>query len=149
MTDEKDIVIDCPVCEDMVQIPARDIRLAIQHKGQTDGKILISCPDCCRALELPNEIPQSGAALTQWLGNLVDNPDDWCGCVPVIDPNIVITPAGGYADLNIWYYQPGGGGEALTKRKYMLTHGINPQCYQAKNPDMGGKPFVTGKKAIK
>ena len=150
MTEEKDITIDCPVCEDTVNITARNIRLAIQHKKQTDGKILISCPSCCRALELPgNEIPQNGAELTQWLGKVADNPDDWCGCVPVLDENIVSTPNGGYADLNIWYYRPGNGGKPMTKRKYMLTYGIDPKCYQAKNPDMGAEPFDTGRRVRK
>jgi hypothetical protein len=141
---ENDIMIDCPVCEESVQIATREIKLAIQHKKDTDGKILITCPACCRALEVPPEIPQNGAELTEWLGEMAENPDDWCGCVPMLDMNQERRPAGGYADLNIWYYQPGGGGKPLPKRKYMLTYGINPQCYMAKNPDMGGKPTKLG-----
>jgi hypothetical protein len=145
LTDElKDITIDCPVCEESVTIKARDIRLAIQHKKETDGKILIWCPECCRVLELPEATPQDGVALDEWLGNMAENPDDWCGCVPVLDDTVVRIPNGGYADLNVWYWRPGGGGKALRKRRYMLEYGIQPECHNKKNPAMGGKPVVTG-----
>ncbi len=144
MAEERNIKIDCPVCEEEVEISARDIRLAIQHKNKTGGKALVSCPECCRVLVLPEGVPESGDALEEWVTKEAENPEDCCGCVPVLDENVVKTPTGGYKDLNVWYYRPGGGGNALRKREYMLEYGINPECYMNKNPSMGGKPTKVG-----
>lgn len=141
----KDIMIDCPACEKETKITARDIKLAIQHKKETGGLILVSCNECCRALVMPEEIPGSGAALDEWFVEASENPDDYCACIPMLDPGQEKTPAGNYADLGVTYYRPGGGGLVMRKRPYMYSYGINPECHLKKNPSMGGKPYKTGR----
>jgi hypothetical protein len=145
MTDGKGITIDCPVCEEETTITEKEIRMAIQHRGSTGGKILVFCDQCCRALVLPEDVPTDGAALEQWITAEEENPDDCCECVPMLDRNQEITPNGGYADLNLWYYRPGNGKTPLPERRYRYTYGISPKCYQAKNPSMGGTPTRVGK----
>lgn len=142
MTDEiKGITIDCPACERETTITAREIKLAIQHEKDTGGLILVSCNECCRVLVMPEGMPQDGAELEEWIVQAAEDPDDYCRCVPMLDPTQEQIPAGSYADLGVIFYRPGGGGIALKKRPYMRTYGINPQCHIAKNPGMGGVPF--------
>lgn len=142
----KGIDIDCPVCEKEVTITSREIKLAIQHKKDTGGLALVSCPECCRALVLPEGIPQSGAELEEWIISEIEDPEDCCGCVPMLDPTQEQIPTGSYADLGVTFYRPGGGGVAMKKRPYMYAYGIDPACHIAKNPGMGGKPFKAGGK---
>jgi hypothetical protein len=139
-----DIKIDCPVCENPITIKARDIKLAVQHKKDTGGKILISCPECCRALVLPDGTPTDGAELEEWIVKESEKPDDCCGCVPMLDSTQEQIPNGSYTDLGVTFYRPGSGGKPMKKRSYMMTYGINPECHMAKNPGMGGKAFKTG-----
>ena len=70
----KDIKTDCPVCEAEITITGREIKLASQHRKETGGKVLVSCPECCRALALPDPIPEGEADLEAWIhGNSVFN----------------------------------------------------------------------------
>ena len=141
------IETDCPICESPISISEKEIRLAISHKKDTDGKMLVTCPACCRALVLEGDKPED-LSVEEWIAEIAKD-EDWCGCVPMLDPNQERIPAGGYADLNLWVYQPGGAGKALPRRQYMAAYGIDPQCYMEKNPDMGGKPVILGKAAEK
>jgi len=142
MTDElKGITIDCVVCEKETTITARDIKLAIQHKKDTGGLILVSCNECCRVLVMPEGIPQDGAELEEWIVQAAEDPDDYCRCVPMLDSTQERIPAGSYADLGVTFYRPGGGGQPLKKRPYMYNYGIDPAKHIAKNPSMGGVPF--------
>jgi hypothetical protein len=138
-----DIKTDCPVCENPITIKARDIKLAVQHKKDTGGKILVSCPSCCRALALAGDVPD-GSTIEEWVTAMAENPDDWCGCVPMLDSTQEKIPSGSYADLGVTFYRPGSGGQPMKKRPYMFAYGIDPQCHMAKNPGMGGKPFKIG-----
>ena len=138
-----DIETDCPVCEKEISIRARDIKLAVQHRKDTGGKILVSCPDCCRALALEGDVPEN-MTVDEWVSQMVENPDDWCGCVPMLDATQEEIPNGSYADLGVTFYRPGSGGKALKKRPYMFAYGIDPACHMAHNPSMGGKPVNLG-----
>jgi hypothetical protein len=140
----KDIMIDCPACEKETKITVRDIKLAIQHRKETGDLILVSCKECCRALVLPDDIPGDGAALEEWFVEATENPDDYCACIPMLDSDQEKIPAGGFDDLGVTKYRPGGGGPAMRKRPYMYAYGIDPACHMAKNPSMGGKPMKVG-----
>jgi hypothetical protein len=145
MADNKGITIDCPVCENETTITAKEIRMAVQHRGKTGGKILVFCDQCCRALVLPEGVPTDGAALEQWIVSEEEDPQDCCGCVPMIDGDLeMFKPNGGYADLGLWFYKPGNGGKPLPEREYRYAYGISPKCHNAKNPGLGGKPKVLG-----
>lgn len=133
----------CPVCEKDMEIKARDLKLAIRHKAETGGKVLVSCPHCCRALKMPNDVPTEEANVDAWIGSVED---DWESCVPMLDDTQARTPLGSYSDLGVTVYRPGSGGKAVGKRTYMYKYGINPECYLAKNPSMGRKPVVTGRR---
>lgn len=136
-----DIKIDCPVCENPIAIKARDIKLAVQHKKDTGGMVLVSCPECCRVLRIASEIPDD---ITEWIVEAAENPEDCCPCVPMLDSTQERIPSGSYADLGVTFYRPGGGGKPMKKRAYMATYGINPECHTEKNPGLGGKPFAIG-----
>ncbi len=138
-----EINTDCPVCEKEISISARDIKLAISHRKETNGKILVSCPECCRALVLESEQIGEDQTIDEWIGTIAENPD-WCGCVPMLDSTQERIPNGSYADLGVTFYRPGGGGKPMKKRQYMATYGINPECHMKKNPGVGGKPFQIG-----
>ena len=133
-----EIVTTCPVCEEDITITDRDIKLSIQHKGDTGGKILVSCQNCCRVLVMPEDMPQ-GADLDQWITDVGD-----VVCVPILNDDYIRIPAGKTVLLGKTTYMPGGGSGALMKRPYMFRYGINPECALAKNVSEGGKPFVIG-----
>jgi hypothetical protein len=133
-----DFETTCTVCEKDISITEREIKLAIQHKGETGGKILVSCPECCRVLVMPDDTPE-GADLSQWITYVQD-----VVCVPILDDDYIRIPAGKVVLLGKTSYKPGGGDQALGKRAYMYRYGINPECAVAKNPSVGGKPFKIG-----
>ncbi len=137
------ILTICPVCEHDMEITARDLKLAIRHKSETGNKILVHCPTCCRALRMPDDMPTKETEIDAWVGSVED---DWESCVPMLDDTQARTPSGSYSDLGVTVYKPGSGGKAVGKRIYMYKYGINPECYLAKNPSMGKKPIVTGRK---
>jgi len=128
----------CTVCENDISITEREIKLAIQHKGDTGGKILVSCPECCRVLVMPADTPE-GSDLVQWITDVQD-----VVCVPILNDDYIRIPAGRETLLGKTSYKPGGGDRSLGKRAYMFRYGINPECALAKNPSMGGKPFKIG-----
>jgi hypothetical protein len=139
-----EITTDCPVCEKTITITSRDIKLAVQHKADTGGEVLVTCSECCRALRMPPDMPQGGD-LDEWISK-VSTDEDWNGCIPMLDPTQEAIPAGSYSDLGVTFYRPGSGGTPMKKRPYMFTYGINPECHMGKNPNMGGKPVELGKK---
>jgi hypothetical protein len=146
MPDEiKDIMIDCPVCEKETKITVREMKLAIQHRKETGGLVLVSCTECCRALVLPDDIPRDGVALEEWFVEAAEDPDNCCACIPMLDPDQEKIPAGAFDDLGVIKYRPGGGGPVMRKRPYMYAYGIDPACHLKKNPSMGANPFKVGK----
>jgi len=145
MVESKDIVIDCPACERETKITTREIKLAVQHKKDTGGLILVSCTECCRALVLPDDIPGDGAALDEWFVDAVEDPEDYCACLRMLDSDQEKIPSGSFDDLGVTKYRPGGGGPAMRKRPYMYAYGIDPACHLKKNPSMGGQVFKVGK----
>jgi hypothetical protein len=98
-----EIVTTCPVCEEDITITDRDIKLSIQHKGDTGGKILVSCQNCCRVLVMPEDMPQ-GADLDQWITDVGD-----VVCVPILNDDYIRIPAGKTVLLGKTTYMPGGG----------------------------------------
>lgn len=139
-----DIETDCPVCEEEITIKARDIKLAVQHRKETGDNILVSCPACCRALRLEGDVP-GNMTVDQWIAKMAEDPEDWCGCVPMLDATQEQIPAGKFADLGVTFYRPGSGGPALKKRPYMYNYGIDPSCHLSKNPSMGETPVDLGR----
>jgi len=146
MTNIRTIQIDCPACEKEITIQEHDIKLALQHKKDTGGLILVSCPECCRALVMPAAIPEDGAELEEWFVRAAEDPDEICPCIPMLDPEQEKIPNGSYSDLGVTFYRPGSGGQPLKKRPYMYNYGIDPACHMKKNPSMGGQPFKIGGK---
>lgn len=135
MTEIKTI---CPVCEKDITIADRDITLAVSHKEDTGGNVLVTCSECCRALVVPVEGDPA-----EWIAEASQD-DDWNGCVPMLDDTEIKKPSGSRGDLGVLEYIPGDGGPAMRKRPYMWKYGINPECHMAKNPSMGKKPKVLG-----
>ncbi|MFA7164602.1 MAG: hypothetical protein WC124_01980 [Desulfoplanes sp.] len=138
------ITIECPACERDTVITDKMIKSGIRHSKDL-GRIFVWCDQCCRVLVMPDGIPTEGMALDQWITSEAENPDDCCGCVPLLDETPGITPTGSTGDLGVMKYIPGNGGKAIGKWDYMAAYGINPECHMAKNPSMGGKPFKTGR----
>jgi hypothetical protein len=132
------VEVECPVCEESITITERDMRLAIQHKAETGETPLVSCSNCCRCLVLP-DAPQDMDALAEWKPDVSGET-----CVPFLDDEFIREPNGVVTHLGAKTYTSGGGTTGLTKRAYMYKYGINPECAIAKNPNMGGKPFVLG-----
>jgi hypothetical protein len=132
----KEILIICPICEEDIVISERELKIASQHRKETGGKVLISCPKCHRVLALPNPLPEGEAELEEWATSVED-----CCCVPLLNDEDVRMPNGCIDNLGKKVYRPGGGGPALMKRAYMFRYGINPETAWA---EMGGgqqKPF--------
>jgi hypothetical protein len=135
-----DLEVLCPVCENDISISAREMKLALSHKKETGGKPIVSCPECCRCLLLP-EMPENGADLEQWITDVSD-----AVCIPMLDDEYIREPTGYSSHLGVRVYTSGAGETGLPKRTYMFKYGINPECAIAKNPNMGGKPFKIGGK---
>lgn len=129
----------CPVCEADITISDREVRLASQHRGETGGKVLVSCPECCRVLALPDPIPTGSAELEAWITSVED-----CCCVPLLNDDLVRIPAGQENNLGKKVYRPGGGGPTLMKRAYMARYGIDPERALAKMGRGESKPFKIG-----
>ena len=129
MTDLKTICINCD--EDII-ITERNIRLAVMHMGRTAGKAIVTCPNCCIGLVLP-DVPTDGAALEQWITKYdTENKNDWLACLPLLDPMIAKMPNGFVAHLGVKWWTPGDETIGLTALDYMLRYGLNPACAWAK-----------------
>ena len=133
----KNISTNCPACENDIIISEKEMRLAIQHKA--GDKVLVTCPVCCRVLILP-DVPTNDAAFDQWTPDVQGEV-----CIPFIIDTDLRTPNGAIDNLGVKLYTSGAGVTGLSKRAYMARYGINPECYMAKNPSMGGKPFKVGR----
>lgn len=135
----KEITTICPICEEDIIISPRELKIASQHRKETGGKVLVSCPECCRVLALPDPIPEGEAELEAWSTSVED-----CCCVPLLNDEDVRLPNGPIDNQGKKIWRPGSGGPALMKRAYMYRYGINPETMWAK---MGGgerKPFKIG-----
>ena len=128
----------CPVCENDISIASRDIKLAVMQKGKTAGKTIIGCPACARVLVIA-DAPEKD--ISQWVEK-VSADDDWLGCIPLLNPEQAKIPSGATGDLAFIQYKPGGGGEPLPRREYMVRYGIDPKIHIDLNPGLGGSTFV-------
>jgi hypothetical protein len=135
-----DINIICPVCENDITISARNIKLAVRNKLKTGGSYLVSCPDCCRTLRLPNDTPESDVELDEWPGNIED-----VTCISFLNDEDIRLPAGMIDNLGKKKYRPGGAGPLLEKHEYMMKYGINPECAIEKMNRPTGHTFHIGK----
>lgn len=135
-----DILTICPVCEMDITITARELKIASQHRGETGNKVLVSCPNCCRSLALPDPIPEGEAELEEWATDV-----SGCCCIPLLNEEDVRMPNGIIDNQGKKAWRPGCGGQALMKRPYMFRYGINPEAMWLKM--QGGeakKPFKIG-----
>lgn len=125
-----DLAVICPVCEKDVILLGRELKLAFSHRKMTGGNPLIGCPHCARVLRLPDEMValKDDAELDQYVSS-VEN----CCCVPMLDDDQIRKPAGTITEMNAKKYRPGGGGQALPKRLYMLRYGVDPEIAWAMN----------------
>lgn len=90
-------------------------------------------------MQLPQDMAalKDEAELEQYISNV-----EGCCCVPMLDDTKIREPVGSRKEMNLTKYIPGGGGPALTKRKYMLAYGVDPVIAQAmKGPAQ--EPFKT------
>lgn len=132
----KEITTICPVCEEDITISPRELKIASQHRAETGGRVLVSCPNCCRVLALPDPIPEGEAELEAWAADVSD-----CCCVPLLNDEDVRMPNGCINNLGKKVYRPGGGGPALMKRAYMARYGIDPERAWKKIGGGEKKPF--------
>lgn len=128
----------CPVCENDISIASRDIKLAVMQKGKTAGKTIIGCPACARVLVIA-DAPEKD--ISQWVEK-VSADEDWLGCIPLLNPEQAKIPSGTTGDLAFIQYKPGGGGEPLPRREYMVRYGIDPKIHVELNPGLGDGTFV-------
>lgn len=129
----------CPICEEDITISSRELKISSQHRKETGGKVLVSCPNCCRVLALPDPIPEEEAELEAWSTSVED-----CCCVPLLNDEDVRIPNGVMDNLGKKAYRPGGGGPALMKRAYMARYGINPETMWARMQGGEKKAFKIG-----
>jgi len=132
------LVTICPVCENDISIASRDIKLAVMQKDKTAGKTIIGCPACARVLVI-EDAPEKD--ISQWVEK-VSADEDWLGCIPLLNPEQAKIPAGTTGDLAFIQYKPGGGGEPLPRREYMVRYGIDPKIHIDLNPGLWGSTFV-------
>lgn len=128
----------CPVCENDISIASRDIKLAVMQKDKTAGKTIIGCPACARVLVI-SDAPEKD--ISQWVEK-VSADEDWLGCIPLLNPDQAKIPSGTTGDLAFIQYKPGGGGEPLPRREYMVRYGIDPKIHTDLNPGLGDGTFV-------
>lgn len=128
----------CPVCESNIVVEQDEIKIATVQRGKTGGQILVGCPACARVLVIP-DAPEKG--VFQWLEKMSNDPD-WLGCVPLLNADQAKIPAGSEGDLAYIKYRPGGGGEPLPRREYMVRYGIDPKIHCELNPGLGNGTFV-------
>ena len=113
----------CPYNENDIVIPEKDIKLAVMFRSKSGDKVLVSCPDCCNVVELtgaPNTVEEWHPDMSKMV------------CVPFLDPAALRIPDGIIKEAGETKYRPGSGEDMLTKREYMFTYGIDPECYYAK-----------------
>ncbi len=114
----------CPVCEKDIIISSRDILLATQHKADTGGNILVSCPECCRVLVMP--IP-TDIIVEEWIAEIAER-EDWNGCVPLLDPTQAKIPNGSYSDLGVTMYRPGSGDTKTSAKRSIINSFMRIIC---------------------
>jgi len=124
MTDLKAI---CPVCDNDIVIPDRTIKIAVKRKADTGGRVLLTCPECCRVLVPEGDVPAEEKYLTQWIVQMAED-DNWLPCIPMLDPMHEKMPTGYVSHHGVKEYRSGAGDEPLTRRAYMLEYGIDPEC---------------------
>jgi hypothetical protein len=114
----------CPYQEKDIVIPERDIQMAVRFKSKSGDKALVSCPLCCKVMEItgaPDDVQEWNPDMSKMV------------CVPFLEDTVLRIPAGTITEgEGEPKYRPGSGGDLLPKREYMFTYGIDPECYFAK-----------------
>jgi hypothetical protein len=130
MADLKSI---CPVCDQDIVIPERSIVVAVMHKDTTEGKALVGCPNCCRILVLPSDIPTDGVALNAWIAKYdTEAETNWLQCAKLLDDMHAKLPNGFVEHIGVRYWTPGDDTQSISTSNYILRYGINPVCAWAK-----------------
>lgn len=122
-----DIETICPVCDNDITILERAIKIAVKRRADTGGRVLLTCPECCRVLVPDEGAPEGEAELIQWITTQAEE-EGWLPCIPLLDDTLARMPSGSVSHHGVKEYQPGGGNEKLTRRPYMMKYGIDPEC---------------------
>ena len=125
----------CPVCESNIVIMDGSIKRAMMHMAKTAGRVLVSCPNCCRVLPLPGNFPTTGDAdLNAWIAQLdsMDSTNHCWPCIGLLDPMDARMPKGFVEHLDVRFWTPGDDIEAIPALDYMMKYGIDPVCAWAK-----------------
>ena len=118
----------CPVCDQDIEITDDAIRHSIVHLPETNNVLLVSCPNCCRAL-VPNA---TGDRLQELSVVLPGQAENWLACVPLLEPQLIQEPNGCNDYQGEKVYRPGDGNDQLRRYPYMFKYGIDPACMWAK-----------------
>jgi hypothetical protein len=135
----------CPVCDEDIEIVASQLVRSVLHLKETNNILMAGCPNCCRALQLPIEMPADGIAnVEEWAQQQVDD-GDWISCVRMLEPELEQEPNGEIDYQGEKVYTPGDTTIHLRRYPYMYSYGVDPKCMWAKM--QGGKtkePFKVG-----
>ena len=122
----------CPICDQEVEIDPGKILRATLHLAETGTVPLVGCPNCCRCLILPPEIPvEGGIVKVEEYLNQIPVDKSWLACLPLPvqlaqEPNGVIDYHGEKL------YTPGDDTQGMRKYPYMAKYGVEPECMLAK-----------------
>ena len=122
-----DIETICPVCDNDITILERAIKIAVKRRADTGGRVLLTCPECCRVLVPDEGAPEGEAELIQWIAAKAEE-EGWLPCIPMLDPMHEKMPSGSVTHHGVKEYRAGKGEAMLTRRPYMLKYGIDPEC---------------------
>ena len=110
----------CTICDQEIDLDPGQVERAKLHQSETNGFLLIGCPNCCRVMVLPEEartLKEEGA-----------DGENWLDCIPLMEPQLAAEPNGVNDYLGEKVYRPGDGSEQLRKWPYMLKFGVDPEC---------------------
>jgi len=124
----REIYTVCPYCEEDIVIGEREIKLAVRHGSKT-GRALVACENCCRTLQLPENVPEGEADLAEWFVDLHRESDDWLDCIGLLNQEVEKEPLGFEMISQVVYYKSGGGAKGLRRREYMEAFGFDPYCF--------------------
>ncbi len=100
-----DLSVICPVCDKDIVIPERAITIAVKRRSETGGKILLSCPECCRVLIPAEDVPTADTELRQWIVEKAET-QNWLECIPLLDDIVAKMPSGFVEHHGVRQYRP-------------------------------------------
>lgn len=118
----------CPIHDGESAITKTNLVRAVGNASRTFGKVIVTCPKCCGGLVLSDTVPKNLEALEPWLRTATDD-DIWGGCVPALEIDVFLIPAGFKEERGVKMYRPGTGEKFETRVDYLIKYGIDPECY--------------------